>query len=210
MNLTVSMLLPFCIVLLWKLHLYKKNISTIKEMFNALWQQGFVLRYVPQQSGNFVLMLKISSYVVYQDLIINLLSQFTIFVDLIDSIWFGLLLQKFQVLGDSAGSMLGRDMENLIQRARKYKKEFEDSYESSNSFLYFLARWIKFSMSLPNIDPAESPRTWNFCNNKPNQMLSIRSTKIVNWLKRLIIRSWYTTYDDIFSMSTKFPLCCGT
>lgn len=148
MNLTVSMLLPFCIVLLWKLHLYKKNISTIKEMFNALWQQGFVLRYVPQQSGNFVLMLKISSYVVYQDLIINLLSQFTIFVDLIDSIWFGLLLQKFQVLGDSAGSMLGRDMENLIQRARKYKKEFEDSYVSVEHLLLGFAEDNRFGKQL--------------------------------------------------------------
>ncbi|KAK4490731.1 hypothetical protein RD792_001434 [Penstemon davidsonii] len=35
-----------------------------------------------------------------------------------------------KVLGDSVGSMLGRDLEGLIQRAREYKKEFGDSFVS--------------------------------------------------------------------------------
>ena len=35
-----------------------------------------------------------------------------------------------QVLGESAGSMLGRDLEALIQRARDYKKEYGDSFMS--------------------------------------------------------------------------------
>ncbi|XVF60637.1 hypothetical protein PTKIN_Ptkin08bG0064400 [Pterospermum kingtungense] len=35
-----------------------------------------------------------------------------------------------KVLGESAGSMLGRDLEALIQRAREYKKEYEDSFVS--------------------------------------------------------------------------------
>lgn len=39
-------------------------------------------------------------------------------------------LRKYQVLGESAGSMLGRDLEGLIQRAREYKKEFRDSFVS--------------------------------------------------------------------------------
>ncbi|KAE8678438.1 Chaperone protein ClpB3 [Hibiscus syriacus] len=34
------------------------------------------------------------------------------------------------VLGESAGSMLGRDLEALIQRAREYKKEYGDSFVS--------------------------------------------------------------------------------
>ncbi|KAL0381029.1 UNVERIFIED_CONTAM: Chaperone protein ClpB3, chloroplastic [Sesamum angustifolium] len=35
-----------------------------------------------------------------------------------------------KVIGESAGSMLGRDLEGLIQQAREYKKEFGDSYIS--------------------------------------------------------------------------------
>ncbi|KAJ0973845.1 hypothetical protein J5N97_015810 [Dioscorea zingiberensis] len=35
-----------------------------------------------------------------------------------------------KVLGETAGSMLGRDLEALIQRARDYKKEYGDSYVS--------------------------------------------------------------------------------
>lgn len=35
-----------------------------------------------------------------------------------------------KVLGDSAGSMLGRDLEGLFQRAREYKKEYKDSFVS--------------------------------------------------------------------------------
>ncbi|KAL1809609.1 hypothetical protein ACET3Z_026599 [Daucus carota] len=35
-----------------------------------------------------------------------------------------------KVLGESAGSMLGRDLESLIQRARDYKKEYNDSFVS--------------------------------------------------------------------------------
>jgi ATP-dependent Clp protease ATP-binding subunit ClpB len=34
------------------------------------------------------------------------------------------------VLGEAAGSMLGRDLEALIQRARDYKKEYSDAYVS--------------------------------------------------------------------------------
>ncbi|KAL1824464.1 hypothetical protein ACET3Z_011242 [Daucus carota] len=33
-----------------------------------------------------------------------------------------------KVIGDSAGSMLGRDLETLLQRARDYKKEYNDSF----------------------------------------------------------------------------------
>ncbi|PPR86063.1 hypothetical protein GOBAR_AA34626 [Gossypium barbadense] len=35
-----------------------------------------------------------------------------------------------KVLGESAGSMLGRDLEALIQRAREYKKDYGDSFVS--------------------------------------------------------------------------------
>jgi ATP-dependent Clp protease ATP-binding subunit ClpB len=35
-----------------------------------------------------------------------------------------------KVLGESAGSMLGRDLEALVQRAREYKKEYGDSFVS--------------------------------------------------------------------------------
>ncbi|RWR77248.1 ClpA/B family [Cinnamomum micranthum f. kanehirae] len=35
-----------------------------------------------------------------------------------------------KVLGESAGSMLGRDLESLVQRAREYKKEYGDSFVS--------------------------------------------------------------------------------
>lgn len=35
-----------------------------------------------------------------------------------------------QVFGESAGAMLGRDLEALIQRAREYKKEYRDSFVS--------------------------------------------------------------------------------
>lgn len=35
-----------------------------------------------------------------------------------------------QVLGEAAGSMLGRDLEALIQRAREYKKEYGDAFVS--------------------------------------------------------------------------------
>ncbi|XP_008792748.1 chaperone protein ClpB3, chloroplastic isoform X2 [Phoenix dactylifera] len=35
-----------------------------------------------------------------------------------------------KVLGETAGSMLGRDLEALIQRAREYKKEYGDSFVS--------------------------------------------------------------------------------
>ncbi|KAH7532700.1 hypothetical protein FEM48_Zijuj04G0050200 [Ziziphus jujuba var. spinosa] len=44
-------------------------------------------------------------------------------------IMFGSVL-FYKVLGDSAGSMLGRDLEGLIQRAREYKKEYGDSFVS--------------------------------------------------------------------------------
>lgn len=35
-----------------------------------------------------------------------------------------------QVLGESAGSMLGRYLESLIQRARDHKKNYKDSFVS--------------------------------------------------------------------------------
>ncbi|CAN4079433.1 unnamed protein product [Withania somnifera] len=35
-----------------------------------------------------------------------------------------------KVIGESAGSMLGRDLEGLVQRAREYKKEYGDSFVS--------------------------------------------------------------------------------
>lgn len=34
------------------------------------------------------------------------------------------------MLGESAGSMLGRDLEALLQRARDYKREYGDSFVS--------------------------------------------------------------------------------
>lgn len=34
------------------------------------------------------------------------------------------------MLGETAGSMLGRDLEALIQRSREYKKEYGDSFVS--------------------------------------------------------------------------------
>lgn len=37
---------------------------------------------------------------------------------------------SLQVLSESAGSMLGRDLEALIQRAREFKKEYGDSFVS--------------------------------------------------------------------------------
>lgn len=39
-------------------------------------------------------------------------------------------MKSCQVLGESAGSMLGRDLETLIQRAREFKKEYNDSFVS--------------------------------------------------------------------------------
>ncbi|CAN4082655.1 unnamed protein product [Withania somnifera] len=38
--------------------------------------------------------------------------------------------QQPKVIGESAGSMLGRDLEGLMQRAREYKKEYGDSFVS--------------------------------------------------------------------------------
>ena len=40
------------------------------------------------------------------------------------------MFHSIQVLGESAGSMLGRDLEGLIQRARDFKKEYGDAFVS--------------------------------------------------------------------------------
>ncbi|KAL8546031.1 hypothetical protein ACS0TY_005949 [Phlomoides rotata] len=53
-----------------------------------------------------------------------------------------------KVLGDSAGSMLGRDLENLVQRARKYKKEFDDSFVSVEHLILGFAEDNRFGKQL--------------------------------------------------------------
>ncbi|KAG6415696.1 hypothetical protein SASPL_123110 [Salvia splendens] len=52
------------------------------------------------------------------------------------------------VLGDSAGSMLGRDLEGLIQRARDYKKEFGDSFVSVEHLVLGFAEDNRFGKQL--------------------------------------------------------------
>ncbi|KAG6384345.1 hypothetical protein SASPL_155822 [Salvia splendens] len=53
-----------------------------------------------------------------------------------------------KVLGDSAGSMLGRDLEGLIQRARDYKKEFGDSFVSVEHLVLGFAEDNRFGKQL--------------------------------------------------------------
>ncbi|XP_057768646.1 chaperone protein ClpB3, chloroplastic [Salvia miltiorrhiza] len=53
-----------------------------------------------------------------------------------------------KVLGDSAGSMLGRDLEGLIQRAREYKKEFGDSFVSVEHLVLGFAEDNRFGKQL--------------------------------------------------------------
>ncbi|XP_020996814.1 chaperone protein ClpB3, chloroplastic isoform X2 [Arachis duranensis] len=53
-----------------------------------------------------------------------------------------------KVLGESAGSMLGRDLEALIQRARDYKKEYGDSFVSVEHFLLGFTQDQRFGKQL--------------------------------------------------------------
>ena len=53
-----------------------------------------------------------------------------------------------QVLGESAGSMLGRDLEALIQRARDYKKEYGDSFVSVEHLVLAFAQDKRFGKQL--------------------------------------------------------------
>lgn len=53
-----------------------------------------------------------------------------------------------QVLGESAGSMLGRDLEALIQRAREYKKEYGDSFVSVEHLVLGFAQDQRFGKQL--------------------------------------------------------------
>ncbi|KAK2997872.1 hypothetical protein RJ639_025069, partial [Escallonia herrerae] len=52
------------------------------------------------------------------------------------------------VLGESAGSMLGRDLEALIQRARDYKKEYSDSFVSVEHLVLGFAQDNRFGKQL--------------------------------------------------------------
>uniref|UniRef100_A0A2P2PHQ8 Uncharacterized protein MANES_02G051600 n=1 Tax=Rhizophora mucronata TaxID=61149 RepID=A0A2P2PHQ8_RHIMU len=53
-----------------------------------------------------------------------------------------------KVLGDSAGSMLGRDLEALIQRAREFKKEYGDSFVSVEHLVLAFAQDQRFGRQL--------------------------------------------------------------
>ncbi|KAK7266515.1 hypothetical protein RIF29_19160 [Crotalaria pallida] len=53
-----------------------------------------------------------------------------------------------KVLGDSGGSMLGRDLEALIQRARDFKKEYGDSFVSVEHLLLGFAQDKRFGKIL--------------------------------------------------------------
>ncbi|XP_065855808.1 chaperone protein ClpB3, chloroplastic [Euphorbia lathyris] len=53
-----------------------------------------------------------------------------------------------KVLGESAGSMLGRDLEALIQRAREYKKEYNDSFVSVEHLVLGYAQDTRFGKQL--------------------------------------------------------------
>ncbi|CAK7323015.1 unnamed protein product [Dovyalis caffra] len=53
-----------------------------------------------------------------------------------------------KVLGESAGSMLGRDLEALIQRAREYKKEYGDSFISVEHLVLGFAQDQRFGKQL--------------------------------------------------------------
>ncbi|CAL9191380.1 unnamed protein product [Musa hybrid cultivar] len=52
------------------------------------------------------------------------------------------------VLGETAGSMLGRDIETLIQRAREYKKEYGDSFVSVEHIVLSYADDRRFGRQL--------------------------------------------------------------
>ncbi|MED6107623.1 Chaperone protein ClpB3, chloroplastic [Stylosanthes scabra] len=53
-----------------------------------------------------------------------------------------------KVLGESAGSMLGRDLEALIQRARDYKKEYGDSFVSVEHLVLAFTQDQRFGKQL--------------------------------------------------------------
>ncbi|KAG6527786.1 hypothetical protein ZIOFF_009915 [Zingiber officinale] len=53
-----------------------------------------------------------------------------------------------KVLGESVGSMLGRDLEALIQRAREYKKEYGDSFVSVEHLVLGFAEDRRFGKQL--------------------------------------------------------------
>ncbi|KAL2898655.1 Chaperone protein ClpB3 chloroplastic, partial [Bienertia sinuspersici] len=53
-----------------------------------------------------------------------------------------------KVLGETAGSMLGRDLEGLIQKARDYKKEYGDSFVSVEHLVLAFAQDKRFGKQL--------------------------------------------------------------
>ncbi|XP_050227380.1 chaperone protein ClpB3, chloroplastic [Mercurialis annua] len=53
-----------------------------------------------------------------------------------------------KVLGESVGSMLGRDLEALIQRARDYKKEYSDSFVSVEHLVLAFTQDQRFGKQL--------------------------------------------------------------
>ncbi|GLU01856.1 hypothetical protein SLE2022_191380 [Rubroshorea leprosula] len=53
-----------------------------------------------------------------------------------------------KVLSESTGSMLGRDLESLLQRAREYKKEFGDSFVSVEHLVLAFAQDQRFGKQL--------------------------------------------------------------
>ncbi|XP_051114676.1 chaperone protein ClpB3, chloroplastic [Andrographis paniculata] len=53
-----------------------------------------------------------------------------------------------KVLGESAGTMLGRDLEALLQQAREYKKEFGDSFVSVEHLVLGFAEDKRFGKQL--------------------------------------------------------------
>ncbi|KAJ8437817.1 hypothetical protein Cgig2_013433 [Carnegiea gigantea] len=55
-----------------------------------------------------------------------------------------------KVLGESAGTMLGRDLEALIQRAREFKKEYGDSFVSVEHLVLAFAEDKRFGKQLFN------------------------------------------------------------
>ncbi|KAE8735839.1 Chaperone protein ClpB3 [Hibiscus syriacus] len=56
--------------------------------------------------------------------------------------------RQAKVLGESAGSMLGRDLEALMQRAREYKKEYGDSFVSVEHLVLGFAQDRRFGKQL--------------------------------------------------------------
>lgn len=53
-----------------------------------------------------------------------------------------------KVLGESAGTMLGRDLEALVQRARDFKKEYGDSFVSVEHFVLGFSQDKRFGKIL--------------------------------------------------------------